>query len=747
MKRTMSSDIEFRAIKAVCENNPVKYIQNSHTLRARYKRLDEIHFLFMDSYAYTRIGSYDRAEPILTEILSRAIIGRDIFFLVHGNLLLSLCYRNDLHMAKSYLMIAEEYAREAQDTSLLAACLAYQGDYYQQQNNFKLAESLHQRVQKLLEFDEESQIKLPSLLSLTNTSVAAKKYKNALEYLYQALALNRNLCSDQFRMTLHNNLANVLMALKRFTEAEQVLLKARDMSINLKLSIPRIQIVFSLGVLKLEVKLPKQALDYFDECQALALNEGFDVPEFLLDLYNNYAIAHSLNGDIDQAVQYLDKAISIATDIRDVVAQQDIHLNSAKILMKARQYDKAQSFLDKCLQNSKKFKLQDHVYAAREAMADLFLKMKDYPKCVNMMQKVQADLHKQILSLQKEIASQDVDEYNRLHYISVSTQSAVSASQDFIGISHAARKVLHEALLAAQHPTVSVLISGESGTGKEVLAKLIHVNSIRKYHPFIPFNASAISSTLAENELFGHKKGSYTGAITDTNGFFLQANKGTLYIDEITEMPTELQAKILRAIESRRVIPIGSSREISFDCRIISSTNRNIQEQIIKNQFRIDLFHRINTIEITIPPLRDRREDIPVLAEHFINMFCNEFKWIVPQIKTSFMQRLQEYGFPGNIRELKNIIERLFILGESTCWDDQILSKVCNLEKGIKVVEGGMENEEKNNIIKALIRHKGVRRDAAAFLKMSNSTMTRRIEKYNLEGYTSRHQAKMKSKK
>jgi len=708
--------------------------------------LDEIHFLFIDSYAYTRVGRYDLAEPILTEILSQAIITRDFFFLVHSNLLLSLCYRNDIPKAKSYLMIAEEYAREAQDTLLLAACLAYQGDYYQLQNNLKLAESLHQRVQKLLESEEESQITLPSLLSLSNTSVAAKKHKKALEYLYKALALCRNSGSDQFRMTLHNNLANVLMALKRFQEAEQVLLKARDMSINLKLSIPRIQIVFSLGVLKLEVKLPKQALEYLDECHSLALKEGFDMPEFLLDLFNNYAIANSLNGDIDQACQYLDKAVSIARDIRDVVAEQDIHLNSAKILMNAKQYDNAQAILDKCLRISKKFKLQDHVYAAREAMAGLFLKMKDYPKCVNMMQRVQADLHKQISSLQKEIAIQEMVEDNPLQYISVSTQASVSPSRDFIGISPAARKVLHEALLAAQHPNVSVLISGETGTGKEVLAKLIHGNSIRKYHPFIPFNAAAISSTLAENELFGHKKGSYTGAITDANGFFLQANKGTLFIDEITEMPIEFQAKFLRAIESRKVIPIGSSIEISFDCRIITSTNRNIQAQISNNLFRTDLFHRINTIEIVIPPLRDRTEDIPVLVEHFISMFCNEFKWMVPQIKTSFMQRLQEYSFPGNIRELKNIIERLFILGESSCWDDQILSKVCNLETGIKVAVDGIENEEKNNIIKALIRYKGIRRDAAAFLKMSNSTMTRRIEKYNLEGYTTRHQAKMKSK-
>ncbi len=741
MNRHSIVDLGFTSLRAICENNPLEYIQKSQSYREKYSNLDEIHFLFIDAYAYTRVGQYELAEPILTNILSQAILSKEFFFLVHGNLLLSLCYRFDLPKVMSYLMIAEEYAREAQDTMLLAACFAFQGDYYQIRNNFKLAESLHLQVQKLLEHEGESRIKLTSLLSLANTNVSVKKYQKALQYLNEALKTSKNTHNDQFRLIINTNHANVLMKLKRYNEAEKVLIETSELSNKQKFVIHRIQALFSLGALKLECKLPNEALNYLDACHELAQKEGFNMPEFHLDLYNNFAIAYGYSGNIDGATEYINKAASIAIDIGDIVAEQEIYLNSAKMLMKVRQYVKAEALLQKCLQLSTKHRLQDHIFEVRETMAKLYLSLRNYPKCVKMMQKVQADLHKQLGKLHEMYAETQTHDFDSERTICPVFISANSSGREFVGISSAARKVLHEALLAAQHPNVSVLICGESGTGKEVLANLIHGNSIRKYHPFIPINAAAISSSLMENELFGHKKGSYTGANTDEKGYFLQANKGTLFIDEITEMPIELQAKLLRAIESRRIVPVGSSKEISFDCRIITSTNRDINVQISGNQFRVDLFHRINTIEITIPPLRDRVEDIPVLVDHFVKMFCNEFKWMEPRIKTSFIHRLQDYNFPGNIRELKNIIERLFILGESSSWDELLLNRVCNLSMN-KEHKNNEDTIEREEIIKALIRFKGIRRDAAAYLMMSNSTMTRRIEKYNLVGYTAKQQTK-----
>ncbi len=738
----------FKSLRNICHANPVEYLQKSQDYRKEYAGLNKIHFLFVDAYAYSKIGRYDLAEPILTEILSMAIQDKDFFFLVHGNLLLSQCYRKDIHKALIFLETAEEYAREAQESLLLVACLAYLGDYYFTQNKFDLAENFHLQVQTMLGKDEETDIKLQSLLSLANTSIAAKKYKNALNYLFKGKEISERGNNNHFSLIFKTTLANALLELKRYDEVEKFLLEAIELSIALGLGIQQIQVLFSLAVLKLKSKFPQKALTYLDNCYALSLEKKFDQPEFYMDLYNNYAIAHALNEDFDQAITFLDKATAYAKDIGDKIAEQEIYLNLAKILLNVRQFDKAEALLLRSLKSSKKYKLHDHILVAKEILAKLYLSKKDYPKSFKLMQKIHRELRKEITQLKDEYHRSEVQNFNfNCDNKTPQTQTNSSLYKEFVGISDCARKVLHDAMLVAKQANVNVLIRGESGTGKEVVANLIHKHSLRKDYPFVPINAAAISSSLMESELFGHKKGSYTGAITNEKGIFLKAHKGTLFIDEITEIPVEFQAKLLRVLESKKVIPVGSNSEVNFDTRIISSTNRSINDMVAKDLFRLDLFYRINTIEIFLPPLRDRKEDIPILVEHFVNIFCNDNKWIVPTIDSSFIQRLQEYSFPGNIRELKNIIEKLFILGESSSWNACLLDKVCDLGKVIKKNEKHEESSEKERIIKALIRFKGIRRDAARFLDMSNSTMTRRIDKYGLEGYTSIHQARKSTKK
>jgi len=747
MDKSKIVEENFRSLRNTCHSNPVEYLQKSQNYKKKYAGLNKIHFLFVDAYAYSKIGQYNLAEPILTEILNLAIQDKNFFFLVHSNLLLSLCYRKDLHKALIFLETAEEYAREAQESLLLVACFAYLGDYYFMQNKFDLAENFHLQVQSMLGKDEESDIKLQSLLSLANTSLAAKKYKNALNYLFKGMEISERENNHHFSLIIKTSLANALLELKRYDEVEQFLLEASELSIALGLGIQQIQVIFNLAVLKLKSKFPQEALRYLDNCYTLSLEKKFDPPEFYMDLYNNYAIAHALNGDFDQAITFLDKATTCAIDIGDKIAEQEIYLNLAKMLMSVKQFDKAETLLLRSLKSSKKYKLQDHILDAKEILAKLYLSKKDYPKSFNLMQKIHSELRKEITQLKDEYNKSEVQNFDFNSGNKLQAQTTTSLYKDFVGISDGARKVLHDAMLVAKQANVNVLIRGESGTGKEVVANLIHKHSLRKDYPFVPINAAAISSSLMESELFGHKKGSYTGAITNEKGIFLKAHKGTLFIDEITEIPIDFQAKLLRVLESKKVIPVGSSNEVNFDTRIISSTNRAINNMVANDLFRLDLFYRINTIEIVLPPLRDRKEDIPILVEHFVNMFCNDNKWITPMIDSSFIQRLQEYSFPGNIRELKNIIEKLFILGENSSWDARLLDKVCDLEKRSKKAEKQEESSEKERIIKALIRFKGIRRDAARFLDMSNSTMTRRIDKYGLEGYTSIHQARKSTKK
>ncbi len=234
----------------------------------------------------------------------------------------------------------------------------------------------------------------------------------------------------------------------------------------------------------------------------------------------------------------------------------------------------------------------------------------------------------------------------------------------FIGVNPQIKEVLEMAITAAKHPNTNVLITGESGTGKENIARIIHFASARKDNIFCAVNSSAITESLLESEFFGHKKGSFTGAIADKKGFFEISDHGTLFLDEIADMPLNLQAKVLRAIEEKSITRVGETNSVAADFRIISATNHNLDQMQEENRFRLDLFHRLNTLHIHIPPLRERNEDIEPLLQFFVEDIAKKLNKPVQAIGASVMKALINYDFPGNVRELKNMIERAIILNK-----------------------------------------------------------------------------------
>src|ERR1700690_629340 len=237
-------------------------------------------------------------------------------------------------------------------------------------------------------------------------------------------------------------------------------------------------------------------------------------------------------------------------------------------------------------------------------------------------------------------------------------------SKEFVGVSPQIHKVFE--VLEKVIPTRSnILILGESGTGKGVIAEIVHGNSQRKDKPFISINCSAIPENLLESELFGYRKGAFTGAASDKKGLITMANQGTLFLDEIGDMPIGLQAKILKVLESGEVMPVGDTKSTYADVRLIAATNKNIEEQIKKGLFREDLYYRLNVIEVTVPALRERKEDIAALARHFAEKFSQENNKKVFDISDETMELLYSYSWPGNIRELRNVIERAVVLASS----------------------------------------------------------------------------------
>lgn len=307
--------------------------------------------------------------------------------------------------------------------------------------------------------------------------------------------------------------------------------------------------------------------------------------------------------------------------------------------------------------------------------------------------------------------------------------------REFIGRSKKIKEILRLALLASRDKDINVLVTGENGTGKEVVARIIHYTSERKKNTFYPLNSAAIPNTLLESEFFGHKKGTFTGAIEDKKGCFEMAEHGTLFLDEISEMPLSLQAKLLRAIEEKTIKPLGSNREIHCDFRVISATNARPTILIEEKRLRPDLYHRLSTFMIHIPPLRERKQDITPLTCFFVNQIAmrrvEKRKWIHPEV----FARLKNYPFPGNVRELKNMVERAVLLaGNDIILPDHFqFGKVEEPTSVAKAPSITMEEHEKALISRTLISHNFNLTRAAASLGISRDTLVRKKKKYNIE--------------
>lgn len=317
--------------------------------------------------------------------------------------------------------------------------------------------------------------------------------------------------------------------------------------------------------------------------------------------------------------------------------------------------------------------------------------------------------------------------------------------QNFIGNSPAMHRVFDLIKRVSQTPT-NILITGESGTGKEMVAKAIHYNGPLRDKAFVTVNCGAIPENLMESEMFGHKKGSFTGAVTDKAGLFEVADGGILFLDEVGELPLNIQVKLLRAIQEKVIRRVGGTEDVTVDVRIMAATNRNLEDMIKKGEFREDLYYRLNVIHIETPPLRDRREDVPILANHFIKKYSDRLAKGVGGISDEAMAVLEKYDYPGNVRELENIIERTVALEGGATILPESLPPFVQTPSGrklassheIEITQDGLDLDkvvgqiEKELLVKAIHASNGVKKKAAKLLNISFRSMRYRIEKYNL---------------
>lgn len=329
-----------------------------------------------------------------------------------------------------------------------------------------------------------------------------------------------------------------------------------------------------------------------------------------------------------------------------------------------------------------------------------------------------------------------------------------NSTSSILGVSDTVKK-LHKQIVKLSRSQAPVYIHGESGSGKELVARQIHDLGPRSDGPFVPVNCGAIPDELMESEFFGHKKGSFTGAFEDKEGLFQAAKGGTLFLDEVADLPLHMQVKLLRAIQEKAVRPVGTQKEISTDVRILSATHKDLAELVAQNEFRQDLFYRINVIQLNVPPLREHPEDIPILANHFLKCLADEWQMDLPRLNEAAINALNNYAFPGNVRELENILERAVTL----CDDEIIIPEHLQLNNGVEQnkqtgtaddsatgsndmssdfhlgdsLEDYLTDIEKNAILKALEETRWNRTAAAKKLGMSFRSLRYRLKKLGLD--------------
>jgi two-component system response regulator HydG len=340
------------------------------------------------------------------------------------------------------------------------------------------------------------------------------------------------------------------------------------------------------------------------------------------------------------------------------------------------------------------------------------------------------------LTIERAMEHSRLKEENRHLRESLATQFD---SQHLIGHSPAMTRLI-ETMVQVAPSEATVLITGESGTGKEMIAGAIHFNSLRKNGPFVKINCAAITETLLESELFGHEKGAFTGADKRKEGKFHQAGGGTLFLDEVSEMSPAMQVKLLRVLQEREITRVGGDDVIKVDVRVIAATNKDLMREIEARRFRDDLYYRLNVVTLNVPPLRERREDIPLIARHFLTSFAKKNHKGIKGFTPQAMDRLLKYNWPGNVRELMNAIERGVVLSRSEYLGEEEFTLALRSEpqaaetpdQRIEATEPSLESVEKETILKALETTSGNKSEAARRLGITRRTLHLKLKKYGM---------------
>jgi len=746
-----SQAADFEALRHLIESNPHELLSRASEILDRGCDIETKNSLLLyKAMALIIIRDYAQASNLAEQLMDIAVEKKDNRLLTKVYIVMSKCNPEVHTWKKHYLELAYDTAKLTHDKDLIGESLNNLASFHSSEKLYKKAFKYHKAAIDLVMQGGSYYLKEMVLVNAARSYFTTEQYAKAIDHLIQALEQTKQTGDPDSMIMIMSNLGILYQTIHHYPEAKTYFLQALKIAEDNEFINRKIDILCNLGAHLLDRGEHRESEGYLMQCLQVCTEINMSDPDIYYQIYSNLAGIYRSTGDYYKCQQNIELSIEYAEALKNDAYLIASKLNMADLMLSTGKTAEAEKSCKDIISYSLKHKLYEAHISAQELLASIYDRQGVPAKSIA----VYKDIMKSYQSYISEVHSSQIEEYRKkieeLHnsqnlakeQSGSKNSQAIRQKQVFVGNSQFAMRVMEQVRLAASHPNTSILITGESGTGKEIVANLIHRQSTRSSYPLIAINTAAIASTLVESELFGYKKGAFTGAYKDTQGIFSIAQHGTVFLDEISEMPFDLQVKLLRALETRKITPVGGNKELAFDCRIISSTNRDLQAMVDKNTFRLDLLHRLNTFIINIPPLRERKEDIPLLINHYSSLFANEMKVPRPSIRGSFYIELTRYSFPGNVRELINLIERLMMMYPGKEWGHEQLESL-NIHatvpnKPIPSLRVKSQLEERQEILEALQIAGGKQKNAAKLLGISESTLTRRIVKYNLESYTLR---------
>ena len=564
----------------------------------------------------------------------------------------------------------------------------------------------------------------------------------AEEYFKEALLLYSKDENDSDKTAITTNLAFILIKKKSFKNAIK-LLKEQN-TLWLKENNPELyfSVLENLGICYIESEKYEKAIAYIS--QTLEFARKFNVVQYIISSCINLGSAFEKLNNFSKAQSFYNEALKY--EELNEFQRQDIYHCLAILYHDNNKYKKAISYYKKALNLYKKNKNLISTIRVLRSLSDCCENNGELQNSLEYLKeswKLQEVYNLEQKKKDEELESKTLylsgtgGQYIFKHSNSlISRELTQKIGVPVIGRSSLLLNSIEEALLASKNDKVNILLKGETGTGKELFARLIHFASARNDKPFIETNSAIFSSGLIESTLFGHEKGAFTGAGTRHTGLIKSADKGTLFLDEIGDMPLEIQAIFLRVLETKSFKPLGSNELVKVDFRLISATHHNLKQRIDENLFRFDLLNRINTIEIQLPALRDRKEDIPLIIEFLLAQISQRLQRKKPSLSLIALDKLINYDYPGNIRELYNIMERLVLFCKNDVISPDEISldnKVCeDRESTILRNCFNLEKNEEELILQVLKKTNYQQAEAAKLLGITRYSLLRRLKKYNI---------------